>query len=124
MTKLLNFALKIKGVVGRVAHAKSSDPATSQKKKLKRAPARGLLQSFFEQDVMKNKGYEHFYFLFKMADVCRGYNLGSGKQFSAIKGSFHFIKPGFRGLMVELVTCSLLERPTFMTSYLYKQNSY
>ena len=28
MTKILNFALKIKGVVGRVAHAKSSDPAT------------------------------------------------------------------------------------------------
>ena len=32
MTKLLNFALKILGVVGRVAHAKSSDPATPQKK--------------------------------------------------------------------------------------------
>ena len=31
MTKILNFALKIKGVVGRVAHAKSSDPATPQK---------------------------------------------------------------------------------------------
>ena len=28
MTKIFNFALKIKGVVGRVAHAKSSDPAT------------------------------------------------------------------------------------------------
>ena len=28
MTKILNFALKIKRVVGRVAHAKSSDPAT------------------------------------------------------------------------------------------------
>ena len=28
MTKILNFALKIKGVVGRVASAKSSDPAT------------------------------------------------------------------------------------------------
>ena len=28
MTKILNFALKIKGLVGRVAHAKSSDPAT------------------------------------------------------------------------------------------------
>ena len=28
---MLNFALKIKGVVGRVAHAKSSDPATPQK---------------------------------------------------------------------------------------------
>ena len=31
MIKILNFALKIKGVVGRVAHAKSSDPATPQK---------------------------------------------------------------------------------------------
>ena len=31
MTKIFNFALKIKGVVGRVAHTKSSDPATPQK---------------------------------------------------------------------------------------------
>ena len=31
MTKISNFALKIKGVVGRVAHAKSSDPATPPK---------------------------------------------------------------------------------------------
>ena len=31
MTKILNFSLKIKGVVGRVAHAKSSDPATPPK---------------------------------------------------------------------------------------------
>ena len=32
MTKILNFALKIKGgVVGRVAHEKSSDPATPSK---------------------------------------------------------------------------------------------
>ena len=31
MTKILSFALKIKGVVGRVAHAKSSDPATPPK---------------------------------------------------------------------------------------------
>ena len=28
MTKIFNFVLEIKGVVGRVAHAKSSDPAT------------------------------------------------------------------------------------------------
>ena len=33
MTKIFNFALKIKGVVGRVAHAKSSDPATPPQKK-------------------------------------------------------------------------------------------
>ena len=31
MTKILNFALKIKGVVGRVVCAKSSDPATPSK---------------------------------------------------------------------------------------------
>ena len=31
MTKMLNFALKINGVVGKVAHAKSSDPAAPQK---------------------------------------------------------------------------------------------
>ena len=31
MTKIFNFALKIKGVVGRVAHVKSSDPATPPK---------------------------------------------------------------------------------------------
>ena len=41
MTKILNFSLKIKrgkssGMVGRVAHAKSSDPATPQN--LERAP--------------------------------------------------------------------------------------
>ena len=39
MTKIFNFALKIKGMVGRVAHAKSSDPATPPKKNLERAPA-------------------------------------------------------------------------------------
>ena len=31
MTKVLNFGLKIKRVVGRVAHAKSSDPVTPPK---------------------------------------------------------------------------------------------
>ena len=31
MTKIFNFALKSRGVVGRVAHAKSSDPATPPK---------------------------------------------------------------------------------------------
>ena len=36
MIKILKFALKIKGVVGRVAHAKSSDPANPQN--LKHAP--------------------------------------------------------------------------------------
>ena len=33
MRKILNFALKIKGVVGRVVHAKSSDPVTPPPKK-------------------------------------------------------------------------------------------
>ena len=32
MTKIFNFALKSKGVVGKMAHAKSSDPATPPKK--------------------------------------------------------------------------------------------
>ena len=31
MRKILIFGLKIKGVVGRMAHAKSSDPATPSK---------------------------------------------------------------------------------------------
>ena len=31
VTKILNFALKIKGLLGRVAHAKSSDPAIPSK---------------------------------------------------------------------------------------------
>ena len=43
MTKTFNFALKIKGVVGRVAHAKSSDPATPPKKNLERAQGKFLL---------------------------------------------------------------------------------
>ena len=33
MTKIFNFALKFRGVVGRVAEAKSSDSATPPKKK-------------------------------------------------------------------------------------------
>ena len=32
MTKISNFTLKSKGVVGKVAHAKSSDPANLPKK--------------------------------------------------------------------------------------------
>ena len=61
MTKILNFGLKIKGVVGRVARAKSSDPATPPKKKFETCtrasngylhavpirPARPLVYSFF-----------------------------------------------------------------------------
>ena len=37
MTKIMNFALKIKEGGREVAHAKSFDPATPPKKKLKRA---------------------------------------------------------------------------------------
>ena len=40
MTKILNFGLKIKGVVGKVAHAKSfytATPPPQKKRKLKRA---------------------------------------------------------------------------------------
>ena len=43
VTKILSFALKIRGVVGRVVHGKSSDPAiplSPPKKKLKRAHGR------------------------------------------------------------------------------------
>ena len=38
MTKILNFALRIKGVVGRVAHAESSDPAIPQNLKRAQGP--------------------------------------------------------------------------------------
>ena len=43
MTKILNFGLKIKGVVGRVAHAKSSDPATPPKFETCTRPLSSLL---------------------------------------------------------------------------------
>ena len=44
MTKILNFALKIKGVVGRVALAKSSDPATPPPpQNLERAPSTSII---------------------------------------------------------------------------------
>ena len=52
----------------------------------------GLLQSFFEQEVMKNKGYEHFYFCLKWLKFVGGCNLGSGKQLYAIKVSFRINK--------------------------------
>ena len=53
---------------------------------------------------MTNKEYEHFYFLFKMAEICEGggYNLRSGKQMLAIKISFHVNKPGFSGVNVGI----------------------
>ena len=46
------------------------------------------MQSFFEQKVMKNKGYEHFNFCLKWLKFVEGYNLGSGKQLLAIKVSY------------------------------------
>ena len=55
-----------------------------------------------------------------MAEICRGYNLGSGKQLLAIKVWFHINKPDFWGLIAESVTRSLVRRPDFMTSYLEK----
>ena len=45
-----------------------------------------------------------------MAEICRGYNLGSGKQLLAIKVSFLINKPGFHGLMSELVTGFLSQK--------------
>ena len=50
-----------------------------------------------------------------MTEICRGYNLGSGKQLLAIKVSFCINKPGFQELMSELATRSLPRRLTFMT---------
>ena len=76
----------------------------------------GLLQSFFEQELMKNKGYEHFYFCLKWLKFV--VQFGVRKTIVDHKISFRMNKPGFRGLMSELVTRSLLRRPTFITSYL------
>ena len=80
----------------------------------------GLLQSFFKQEVMKNKRYEHFYFCLKWMKFVGRYNLGPGKQLLAIKVSFRINKPGSRGLMAELATRSLLRRLMFMMSYFQK----
>ena len=47
-------------------------------------------------------------FFFKLTEICRGggggYNLGSGKQLLATKGSFRINKPDFQGLISELAT--------------------
>ena len=37
-----------------------------------------------------------------MTEICRGYNLGSGKQLLAIKVSFRINKPGFQGVNVGI----------------------
>ena len=79
------------------------------------------MQSFFKQEVMKNKGYEHFCFCLKwlkFAGGGEGVQFGLEKQLLAIKVPFHINKPGFRGLMSKLATLSLFRRPTFMRSYL------
>ena len=55
MTKIFNIALKIKEVVGRVAEAKSSDPATPPKKK-KLERALGLKVTKFQLPPPKRLG--------------------------------------------------------------------
>ena len=37
-----------------------------------------------------------------MTEICRGYNLGSGKQLLAKKVSFRINKPGFQGVNVGI----------------------
>ena len=60
MTKIFNFALKIKGVVERVAHAKSSDPATPpQKKNLERALRDRLVEK--QEQNLNNSIFLRFY---------------------------------------------------------------
>ena len=49
---------------------------------------------------------------------CRNDVSFAGKQLLAINVSFRINKPGFRGLMSELATRSVLRRLTFMTSYI------
>ena len=55
MTKNLNLALKVKGVVRRVAHAKSSDPATPppKKKNLERTPFQIPVPHFDRNSTIK-----------------------------------------------------------------------
>ena len=48
MTEILNFALKTKGVVGSVTHAKYSDPATPPKKNKQNWNVHLFDMSFFE----------------------------------------------------------------------------
>ena len=65
----------------------------------------GLLQSFFEQEVMKNSGYEHFNFCLKWLKFVRGVQFGVRKTIA-----------GHKSLIS--VTRSLLRRPNLMMSYL------
>ena len=64
----------------------------------------GRCYSHFRTRGHENKGCEHFYFCLEWLKFVGGYNLGSGKQLLTIKGSFRISKPGFRGLMSELMT--------------------
>ena len=58
MTKILNFGLKIKEVVGRVAHAKSSDPTTPPPQKKKKFETCTLLDLFWG---MKKEEFGDFF---------------------------------------------------------------
>ena len=55
-----------------------------------------------------------FVFLFKMAELLGGDNLGSGKQLLTIKVSFCINRSGSWRLMVVWATCSLPGRLTFI----------
>ena len=70
-----------------------------------------LLQSFIEQEVMKNKPYEHFLFLFKMAEFFFWggvIQFGARKIIADHKVSFCMNRASSRGLMAVLATRSLL----------------
>ena len=57
MTKSFNFSLKKQGVVGRVAHAKSSDPATLPQKK-KNWNVHSAKLSFWQQNYLTRLAFE------------------------------------------------------------------
>ena len=45
MKKILNFTLKMKGVIGRVADVKSSNPATPPKKKIETCTSASVINA-------------------------------------------------------------------------------
>ena len=82
--------------------------------------SRGVAAVIFQPRGHEKSGAWKFLFLFKIAEICREVQFESGKQLLAIKVWFRINKPDFRGLIAEPVTCSLVKRPDFMTSYLEK----